>query len=276
MEASGELFSYLMDCQQYLRNQDLDGWMKTFQPKVVVKVVEKKARRCPSTAVPTPLPNCRSCQGEFVIEDTTAGQYVCVMCGLIQSRVVSMDAAVYCSMDRLKNGQRVYIHRYSKIAYFWTVTRFLQGESTPNITKETLSRLQAEIDGTVTIEKINKALRKLNISRKYRRHRWSLLRTLGGGRCYEWPADVVLYMLKRFRRIEYYWKYFKSELFENRSTFFSYPGLIYEFLKELGMDAPESLLLKSKVLRSKQRRAFKLLDDRIFIEEQLIHNKKLI
>ncbi len=78
---------------------------------------------------------------------------------------------------------------------------------------------------------------------------------LGGVAQYAWQPDVILKMLKMFRRIEYYWKYYRKTL-PSMTSFFSYPGLIYNFIEVLGLEPPTSLLLKSVVLRQKQQHLY--------------------
>ena len=263
MEGSGNLFDYLMDAMIYLKNQDLLGWQQHFQPApLVVAPKPKRLKMSPNTVMTTPLPPCIECLKDFVIEDVAYGQYVCVSCGLIQSRVVSMEAHAHCSMDALKNRSRVYIHRYSRISYFWTVLRLIQGETSPVIPEETLSRLRAGIVGDVTAESVNKSLRALGLAKKYRRHRWSLSRMLGGKPEYKWTPEDTMKMLKMFRKIEYYWKYFRKTM-PNASSFFSYPALIYNFTTVLGLHPPTSLLLKSIVLRQKQHDLYMQLNAHI-------------
>ena len=263
MEASGTLFDYLMDAMIYLKTQDLAGWQQHFQPAQPVETkTRKRLKMSPNTVLTTPLPVCMECKQDFVIEDVTYGQYVCVSCGLIQCRVVSMEAHAHCSMDALKNRSRVYIHRYSRISYFWTVLRLIQGETSPVIPDDTLSRLRAGVGGNVTSECVNKCLRTLGIAKKYRRHRWSLSRMLGGSPEYKWSPESTLMMLKMFRKIEYYWKYFSKTL-PHTPSFFSYPGLIYNFATVLGLNPPMSLLLKSTVLRQKQHDLYMQLNAHI-------------
>ena len=256
-KTTDEILSALHDvmCKEmeYLKVHDLSGWKKCFQPEP--KPVEKPAKRIkmsPNTVFTTPLDRCMECNSSQVLEDIPHGQIVCLQCGLIQSRVVSMAAHAHCSYEALTNRSRVYIHRYSRISYFWTVIRLVQGETSPVITDDTLCLLQAGIDGIPTPEKVNKRLRELKLSKQYIRHRWSLTRTLGGPATYKWDSDVVMAMLKKFRRIEYYWKYCKKAICPSGKSFFSYPGLIYRFTTELGLEPDETLLLKSHLLRKRQ------------------------
>lgn len=259
MEASGKLCDYLMDAAEYLKTEDKTGWMARFQPTPTPITPPPKRRRIsPNTVIHTPLPLCLQCKSDKVIEDVREGTYVCVACGLIQSRVVSMEAHAHCSWDALKNHQRVYIHRYSKIVYFGTVVRLLQGDSSPEITQGELSRLRVGVAGELTIDNLSRQLRLLGMSKKYRRHRWALLLKLGGVAIYKWDAETQLLMMKMFRKVEYYWRYYRKTVFSHRVTFFSYTTLVYYFLTHLKLQPKPlpSLLLKSLTLREKQRLAY--------------------
>jgi hypothetical protein len=245
------LLDYLMDSLTFLKNQDLQGWKAKFL-QTRPAPPPKRIKMSPGTFTETPLPPCMECESTNVIEDIKEGIMVCVSCGLIQSRVVSMDARAHCTYEDIQNRPRVYIHRYSRISYFWTVIRLLQGDTSPIISADMLSRLQAEIVGTISVVTINDALRKLNVSKKYRRHRWSLLRMLTGIQEYKWSPEHIKIMLKSFRRIEYYWKYYKKSIPQAKKAFFSYTSLIYIFLLELGEKPCNSLLLKTRNLRERE------------------------
>jgi len=262
MQASGKLFDYLMDCQVYLKTQDLEGWKQQFQPAPTTQTKTiPKNKHSPNLKYHTPFDACLQCKSGMVIEDVPNGQIVCVQCGLIQSRVVSTEGAAHCSWDQILNSTRVSIHRYSKVGYMWTVLRWLQGESSPCITEDTLCRLQAEVDGVKTVDQVKKGLKNLGLVRKYTRHKWSLLRLLGGPQIYNFNPDTVFSIIKMFRRIEYYSKYNKS-IFKCRS-FFSYTVLIYIFLQELNLPAPQSLLLKDPKLNDLQFRMYEELQKSI-------------
>jgi hypothetical protein len=273
-EGSEKLFDYLMDVQDLLKTNDLQEWKNRYEPKPEPsKTKKKRLRQSPNAFREQPLPPCIECNGDQVIEDVTEGQYVCMTCGLIQSRVVSMEARAHCSMDALRNRSRVYIHHYSRITYFWTVIRLLQGDTSPIISKKTLQSLRAEIGGkNVTVDTVKQILRQKGLSKKYRRHRWSIVRLLGGGQEFKWEGDVILKMMKMFRRIEYYWKSHKPTILKKRCTFFSYTHLIHEFLKELNLPAPNALLLKSHTLRRIQQKAYQ--DFKHTIEKQYGNNNK--
>lgn len=270
MVALNQLYDYLMDSMQYLKTIDLEGWKTRFLPEPP-PTANKRLKMSPNTVFVTPLPPCIECLEDNVIEDVVQGQMVCVSCGLIQSRVVSMEAHAHCSMDALKNRSRVYIHRYSRLSYFWTVLRLIQGETSPVITDVILSRLRAGIDGVPTGDKVKLCLRQMGLAKKYRRHRWSLARLLGGEAEYAWPSDVVLTMLKMFRKVEYYWNFYKKTV-HTRMSFFSYPSLVYNFLCDMGLHPEQSLLLKSLELRRKQQELYVKLQS--YIRERESLNKK--
>lgn len=254
---SPELFEYLMTCAQYLKTGDLNGWMLEFMPEPVQPPAPvKRLRQSPLTAAVIPLPLCKQCKSDQVIEDVPRGQVVCIACGLIQQLGVFTADFAHCSYDTLKNGNRACIHRYSRVVYFVTVVRLLQGQSSPEITEEELSRLRVALDGNLDIDSMNKQLRKLGLAKRFRRHRWSLLVLLGGECPYYWDGRLVKKMAKMFRVVEFHWGRKRNRLFPGRKVFFSCTTLLYQFLTQLGLSPPTTFLLKSDKLRKRQYDAY--------------------
>lgn len=252
---STQLLDYLMNCASYLKTGDLAGWKARFgappaQPPV------KRLRQSPATAPYIPLPPCVTCKSEEVIEDVTRGQVVCTSCGLIQLQGVFTGGVAHCSWDMIKNNTRVSIHRYSRVVHFLNVVRLLQADSSPMIPDDLICRLRAAIDGPINDKNVNAALRRLGLARKFRRHRWTLVVLLGGTCPYKWDACVIKTMAKMFRIVEFHWERKRKRVFPNRRVFFSYPFLLYQFLKELGQYACPSFLLKSLVLRERQYQSY--------------------
>lgn len=243
---STELFDFLLSSTTYVKTGDTHGWKRKFEtPEPVPK--PKRLKQSPNKAIYEPLPNCRKCNSDQVIDDVAEGQIVCVACGLIQQVGVFTGDPAHCSWDMLYNRPRVCIHHYSRVVYFLTVVRLLQGESSPQITDDTLSLMRAEIGGRpVTVEVVNAMLRKLKLADRYRKHRWSLVKMFGGDCPYYWDGRLVLELAKQFRTAEYAWLHFKETLTPNRTFFFSYRFLLYQFLHERGLEAPRSLLLKGE------------------------------
>lgn len=248
------LFDYLLNSQSYLKTGDLSGWKNHFQPQVVVKQPVKRLRQCPSTAPVIPLPKCSGCQTMNVIDDVPQGQHVCTNCGLIQQQVVFTADSAHSSMSRLMNTARVSIHRYSRVVHFKTTIRLMQGDSRPQIPPETLSRMRAELDGNArpTVENVNVILRKLGLARKYRRHRFTLTVLLGAPDIPLIDAQVILTMLKMFRRLEYFWDYHHKTIAPGRKVFFSYRFIFYQFAHHLGhpeLTGKHHLLKNNKLSR---------------------------
>jgi hypothetical protein len=257
-----KLFDYLLNSQVYLKTEDLAGWKKEYQPEPVIpKPPVKRLRQSPCTAPVIPMPMCNGCKTWNVIDDVEQGQHVCINCGLIQQHAVFTADSAHSSMSRLMNTARVCIHRYSRIVHFRTTIRLMQGDSNPQIDKETLSRMRAELDGNnkPSVDDVNVVLRKLGLARKYRRHRFTLTVLLGAPQIPLISAPIIFTMLKMFRRLEYYWGFHHKTIAPGRKVFFSYRFIFYQFAHELGY--PELTgkhhLLKNSRLSAKLMEAYK-------------------
>lgn len=254
---SQALLEYLMNSMIFLKTGDLAGWKQMFTPPPLEPIPPKKRlRQSPCAAAYLPLPLCVSCKSDRVIEDVPYGQVVCTSCGLIQIQGVFTGGPAHCSWEMLKNSTRVCIHRYSRVVHFLNVVRLLQADSSPHIPEDLICRLRAVIDGIVTDKSVNKGLRVLGLARKYRRHRWRFVVVLGGVCPYKWSGAVVMKMVKMFRVTEFHWGRKKRVVFPTRKVFFSYTFLLYQFLKELGLSACPSFLLKSSLLRDRQFKSY--------------------
>lgn len=262
---SDELIDYLMDSVPYLKTNDLPGWKKRFVPeKAKDKPPVKRKRQSPCAAAFVPLDPCVECGSEDVLDDTRNGQYVCLTCGLIQRLAVFTGDIAHCSWDRIKNGNRVYIHRYSRVVHFRAVISQLTGNSRPVISAETKSHMQVALGGRLpTEENVIDMIRKIGLSRRYRRHSVSLTRILGGNPRQEGeiPADIVLRMYKMFTRVEFHFNRLKKRICPKRKVFFSYKFLLYQFLHELGGGhwARPQYLLKCSRLLAKQCDMYRLI-----------------
>jgi hypothetical protein len=253
-----ELLTYLMDSVPYIKTGDMTGWKKMFEPVIEpIPVKPKRLRQSPAAFIYTPLDPCVECGSVDVLDDTPNGQWVCMSCGLIQQLGVCTGDIAHCSYDRIKNGNRVYIHRYSRVVHFRAVISQLTGNSNPLIDEETRSRMQAELDGkNIGVHTIGNMIRSLGISRRYQRHTASIVRIFGGAEPPEGeiPADVYMKMMKMFMRTEYVFNFKRKELCPGRKAFFSYKFLLYQFLCELGAYewAHNRYLLKCRHLLNKQ------------------------
>jgi hypothetical protein len=252
---STELSIYLLDAMEYLKTEDLEGWKKRFRPaeeKEIPKPVVKRRRQTPVKADVKPEEKCRGCNSDKVIDDIQNGQLVCIACGLIQLLGVFTGDTAHCSYDQIQNMGRVHIHRYSRIVNFMTVIRFAEGDTKPEIDDETRSRLQAELVGRkINGYEVRKALCRLGLSRRYRRHSMTFVREWGGEMYPSIPGDVVLKCAKLFRRVEFFFDRHKHRIWPNRKTFFSYNFMLYQLLHEVGrpdLTGPHHLLKSEKLL----------------------------
>jgi hypothetical protein len=252
-----KLFDYLLNSMLYLKTNDLQGWMEKFQPVTATLPIKKKRLRQTPVAAPViPLPPCVGCRSEEVIDDVMEGQYVCTQCGLIQQLGVFTGGPAHCSFDRLVNTSRVHIHRYSRVVHFRTTIRMMQGDSCPVMEPGLLSRMQVEFDGIGngrnSIDKVSLVLRRMGLSRKYRRHRWMIASKLSDITLPFFDGDVLMKMFKMFRRLEYYWGFYKNEITPGRVVFFSYRFVFFQFCHALGrpdMTGPHHLLKNEKLSR---------------------------
>lgn len=248
-----EQLEYLMNCLPYLKPTDIDGWKAEFAPELLPPkpLPPKKRRQSPVTALYCPFPLCTGCGKDEILDDVAKGTWVCCNCGLILQQGVFSGDSAHCDMDRLMNGTRVHIHRYSRIVHFKTMIRLMEGDSKPVMDEETLSRMRVELDGgPVTPDVVSRVLRKLGIARKYRRHRWRLTALLGGAQMPVFDASVIIPMYKMFLRLEYYWNFYHKTISPGRRVFFSYRFVFYQFAHALSrpdITGPHHLLKNEKL-----------------------------
>lgn len=228
----------------------------------------KRLRQSPATAPYIPLPLCEQCNGANVIDDVPQGQTVCTDCGLVQSATMIMMDAEHCSYDQLKQGNRVYIHRYSRVVHFVAVIRSLQGQTVPRGLDSVVTSLRARLGGRIPrVCDIHVMLKDMKLSGKFGRHAVTLCVRLGGEPVINVISDEVLMLLcRKFRIYEYWYEKGKNVIWSTpRKVFFSYPFIVYRFLCDIGVDPPRSLLLKCKTRQQQQFDAFDALTR--FIEQ---------
>jgi len=257
---SMNVFDYLMDAAQYLKTGDLIGWKDKFCP-VEVKEPIKRLRQSPLLAPVLPLPPCKSCRSEEVIDDVKEGQIVCLACGLIQQQGVFSGGIAHCSYDQISNNARACIHRYSRVVHFMTVIRLGEGNSRPVVDPDTLLRMQVDLVGEeINGGSVRSMLRRTGLSRRYRRHAAYFAELFGGKKKVEIPGSIVYEMAKTFRVVEFFNEKKHKRIWTNgRKAFFSYKFILYQFLHHLGH--PEYTgrhdLLKSEKLLNVQRDAYR-------------------
>jgi len=259
MEASGKLFDYLMDAQEYLKTDDLDGWRAEFSPPVPMPIVTR-LKQSPSLLAYQPLPPCTSCGAETL---TIESQNVCGTCGLIQLLGVFTACTALLPYRESICMTRAYIHYYTRVENFRTVIKFLNADSAPEIEMHNIVALRAQIgEDAVTLATVSRALVVLGLNKKYCRHRYSLVCMLGGdGMVDTVPDDVYVLLAKPFKIVNYtytiyadrIWRGVKKRVWDpkknewKRPNFFSYKFVIWQLLHQIGRSdlARDDMLLKS-------------------------------
>lgn len=253
------LMNYLMDCQTFLKERDLHGWIKTFAPDLLTPKTEeptrKRRRMAPSTVIFQELPACTHCGSKEVIEDVREGTVVCTTCGIIQGQLLKADAS-NVTYDRLKNGNRDVVHRYSRVVYFRSFLLKIRGETNPCLQPKENTALHQFFDGKdkdkITPTTILAGLKQLNLLR-LRRHAISLAVTFSNNKfkAITMSAKTQQVLLTLFRRIEFFWELGGKRILENRKVFFSYPYIFYQLcyhLKKNELCKDEYLLQSSSRL----------------------------
>jgi hypothetical protein len=255
---SEEVNNYLMDSMPYLATSDLSGWKERFAPEAPRPV---KRRRCsPNEKIWTKRPPCVECKSDEIIEDVTEGSVVCTACGTIQGILLGTGPA-NTSVARLQQVGRHVVHRYSRVVYFRSFLASIQGETKPKIGEQELANLRRLTSGpSCTPETVSRALKKLKLGSKYRRHRYSLAVTLSDGHFKPLllPGDTMSVMLTLFRRVEWYWMFGGKKVVKKRRVFLSYPYVYYQLCYHLNLmqlTGPWHLL-QSKALQSKQHEIY--------------------
>jgi Zn-finger protein len=238
------LLDYLLSCQEYLKEEDVNGWMKRFAPESSTesKEQEKPAKRrrmspdCVQTY--TPFPPCKRCQkSEDIIDDIREGRVVCTACGLVQIRQSLGTGVVNMSNEQLTSGNNKKVHLYSRVVYFRSFVTGLMGNTRPNISPKDLESLRATCAGQGPIDElvVVAALKKLGLSVKYRRHKYSLASMLNKDfKAVNIPGAVFFELLRLFRVIECHWMHGMKRKLRERRVFFSYPYVFYQLCYHLG------------------------------------------
>lgn len=250
------MINYLMDCQTFLKERDLHGWIKTFASELLtpkVKEPQKKKRRmAPSSVIYQETPACVHCKSNKTIEDVREGILVCTICGIIQSRLLKCDPN-HVTYDRLKNGNRIVVHRYSRVVYFRSFLLKIKGETEPCLKENEKSLLHQAVVGkdkkTITPRFILQCLKQCKLMR-LRRHAISLSITLSKGeyKGTQITGEIFRQLLTLFRRIEFFWELGGKHILESRKVFFSYPYVFYQLCVHLKQKhlCREEYLLQSK------------------------------
>ena len=250
---------YLLNCQPFLKDNDLSGWKTTFAPAATAVEPPKKRRRMSPNAIEyQPMPPCRGCSSPETIEDVKEGCVVCTACGMIQSlhSLGAIAGVANMSADRMMNASRHVVHRYSRVVYFRSFLLGLQGLTYPQISGQQQASLQAMLDGegSATPSSVLKCLKKMNLSKKFRRHKEALAVRCSRG-VYEpvsIPGDVFFKLLTLFRRVEFFWDHGCKQHMPGRRVFMSYPYVYFQLCHHLGVPSLSGAhhLLQSRKLQA--------------------------
>lgn len=240
-----DLMNYLLDAQNYLKTEDLDGWMKNFAPTLcptepnhILLPPPKRAKRSDYAAVYKKMAPCDACKQECVIDDVAEGNAVCTACGTIQNMYALGETHAHMSVDRMKNGHRHVVHRYSRVVYFKSFLDSIQGLTEPQVTQQVLNDLRRLLDGVENIgpHDVVKALRTLKISDRYRRHKYTLAEKLNPSYT---PVKILgahyIKLLQCFLRIELVWNMYIKKSLKKRKAFLSYPYVFYQLCFHLNI-----------------------------------------
>lgn len=260
-----EQIDYLMNCQDYLKEGDVNGWKKRFAPESSTEnnsqTHTKRRRMSPDACIWTPLPPCKGCKSNDIIEDTMEGSTVCTACGLIQTTQVLGMGTANMSYEQLKNGKSKQVHQYSRVVYFRSFLMGLQGLTKPSVSPEELKSMQAISGGVSFVDEdvVIKILKKMKKTTKYRRHKYSIATMLNKSFTpVQIDSDVFFELLRLFRVVECHWQHGMKRKLGERRVFFSYPYVFYQLCHHLGVmeyTGPHHLL-KNKELLNKQHYAY--------------------
>ena len=257
---------YLLSCQSLLKNQDRDGWIKMFAPEMITPEPPMKKMRCsPNVRLFIPLPPCKECESDEVINDVREGSVVCTACGLVQSIQGSVGenvGAATMSVEQMMSGNQYIVHRYSRVVYFRAFLLGIQGQTSPVISAENLQAmrsLSSELE-VIDAKSVIKILRQLKLAKKYRRHRESIAVTLSGGayKPVQIPSGVFLESMRMFLHVENQWNHGGKRQMPGRMVFMSYPYVFYQICHHLGVlqYTGKHHLLKSRTLLAKLHKCY--------------------
>ena len=239
-----DLVTYLLDCVPFLKTNDLSGWKARYQS------------HSPETTTIEPTTTCPTCHTNgHLVTDHARGSVVCSTCGTVVDATGLGSDVAHMSVDRIVNGMRHVVHRYSRQVYFRSFLASIQGITKPTNVTTVLKSLRATIGGNVNVDAVIVALRKLKLSTQYRRHATTLTRMLDPTIETVVINDKQLHhLLTMFHAVERYWDgRFKRSL-KCRKSFFSYPYLLYQFAYHLQYPSltQKRFLLKDSKLRQFQ------------------------
>ena len=259
LKLSGEeQMDYLLSCQDYLKEEDVNGWRKQFAPESSIESslpepATKRRRMSPDAVLWTPHPPCTRCKSLEILEDTWGGSVVCTACGLVQIKQMVGMSVANMSHEQLQNGNRKIVHQYSRVAYFRSFLLGLQGKTSPSISEEELNSLRVICGGESADDEIVKhGLKRLKLATRFRRHRYTLAVMLNPTyRPVNMDATQFFHFLRLFRMIECQWQFGLKRKLGTRRVFFSYPYVFYQLCHHtqlMHLSGPHHLLQDRNLL----------------------------
>ena len=258
-----EYNEYILDCQDFLKHSDVEGWKRRYQARPAVpEPVAKKRRMQPDSLTWVPNTPCLECGSPEVIDDIPQGQVVCTNCGLVQSLHIYTKSAESFADSTQNRGCAKVIHRYSRIVYFRSLLQGMSGMTSPTITEKEVDLLRSTTTVPVTPDSIQRALKQTGMLR-LRRHKVRLAEIVSDGAFQATTFEHTHYiqLLKTFRLVEYHYDNTIKSQFGKRKVFFSYNYLFYQLCFHLGCMQYTGThhLLKGKQLLATQHRVYGII-----------------
>lgn len=262
-----ELMEYLLNCQTYLKESDRDGWIKNFAPELLLPEPPlpppKRMRRSPKTVVWKPLQPCIECKSNDVIEDVKEGSVVCTACGLIQKLHSITPDSAHMSMDRLKNGNRDVVHRYSRVVYFRSILLGIQGQTSTKLKPEdekSLRQFAAGKNFDVTPTQVLKFMGEHKMPKRYKRHAEFITTTITNNKHKppQLTCDELYTLLRAFRAVESWWNHTTPFQRNGRKNMFGIRPLIYQLCMhfEINGFVDQNYLLRNRRVMRKWHNAY--------------------
>lgn len=236
----GEEIEYLLNSMDYLKNNDLEGWLRTFSPSSVSSspVSTVKRRRCSPQEAPREGERyCKNkeCRKNSVHDDVLQGCVVCTACGTIQGIYMENKGAFIDAPHAWNPAWQYVVHHYSRQVYLRSILWAMQGQTNAQLTPEEDRILRQGCVGKSSVSPAD--IKKIINTNKLRtvlcRHVESLAAVLSPVKrpLLYIDAQVMLQITKMFAITEYHWM--KGLRIEGRKLFPSYRFLILQYAYHL-------------------------------------------
>ncbi len=219
-----QLMEYLLDCQPYLKSQDVGSWKTRFLTSPAPEMTEVNRGDL-----------CQECMCQCVL-DVINNIAVCQDCGTVTDSCLLLIDTGHTSYERLKRIHKKRPHFYNPLTHFRDYMKQLTGMEHFVLKKEDEQSLRRVLVGCtdITPTLIEKKLREVNLNKKYLRNCVSLAVKFGKYK----PARIrgldYIYAMKMFVSLTKYWKWHKHELAPGRKSFMNYPFVFRQISLNLG------------------------------------------